>query len=662
MRGRTEIEETSRGGNAIIINEIPYQVNKASMIEKIAELVREKRIEGISDIRDESDRDGMRVVIELRGEAVPDVILNQLFRYSQLQTSFGVNMLALNQGKPMLMSLKEMLQAFLKFREEVVTRRTKFELGKARDRAHVLVGLAIAVANIDEVIQMIRTAPDPATARERLKGKDWPAAEVVPLLELIADQRHEVKDDGTIRMTDEQARAILELRLQRLTALGRDEIGDELKGLGGKISEYLDILRSRFKLLEIIRSDLEAVKSEFATPRKSEFVEAGEDLEDEDLIQRRDMVVTVTHKGYIKRVPLDTYRTQRRGGKGRAGMSTRDEDFVTRVFVANTHTPVLFFSSTGMVYKMKVWRLPEGTPQARGRAMMNLLPLAQGEFITNVLELPDDEESWSTLNVMFATRSGSVRRNQLSDFVNVMANGKIAMKLVDPKDGIIGVAICNPDNDVLLTSRNGKTIRFPVGDVRVFKGRASMGVRGIKLLGEDFVVSMTILHHVDVTTAEAQAYLKQASAIRRAAGDEEGEEPAEVEEFVEAVLSQDRYASLGAEEQFILTLTDNGFGKRSSAYDYRTSGRGGQGIAAMDMTARKGKLLSSFPVEGHDDIMLVTDKGKLIRVPIEGISIRRRSTQGVTVFATADDEKVVSVERIDESSEEGEGGEEGKAE
>jgi len=662
MRGRTEIEETSRGGNAIIINEIPYQVNKASMIEKIAELVREKRIEGISDIRDESDRDGMRVVIELRREAVPDVILNQLFRYSQLQTSFGVNMLALNQGKPMLMSLKEMLQAFLKFREEVVTRRTKFELGKARDRAHVLVGLAIAVANIDEVIQMIRTAPDPATARERLKGKDWPAAEVVPLLELIADQRHEVKDDGTIRMTDEQARAILELRLQRLTALGRDEIGDELKGLGGKISEYLDILRSRFKLLEIIRSDLEAVKSEFATPRKSEFVEAGEDLEDEDLIQRRDMVVTVTHKGYIKRVPLDTYRTQRRGGKGRAGMSTRDEDFVTRVFVANTHTPVLFFSSTGMVYKMKVWRLPEGTPQARGRAMMNLLPLAQGEFITNVLELPDDEESWSTLNVMFATRSGSVRRNQLSDFVNVMANGKIAMKLVDPKDGIIGVAICNPDNDVLLTSRNGKTIRFPVGDVRVFKGRASMGVRGIKLLGEDFVVSMTILHHVDVTTAEAQAYLKQASAIRRAAGDEEGEEPAEVEEFVEAVLSQDRYASLGAEEQFILTLTDNGFGKRSSAYDYRTSGRGGQGIAAMDMTARKGKLLSSFPVEGHDDIMLVTDKGKLIRVPIEGISIRRRSTQGVTVFATADDEKVVSVERIDESSEEGEGGEEGKAE
>ena len=650
MRGRTDFEETSRGGTAIIITEIPFQVNKASMIEKIAELVREKRIEGISDIRDESDREGMRVVIELRRDAVPDVILNQLYRYSALQSSFGINMLALNQGKPELMSLKEMLQAFLLFREEVVTRRTKFELGKARDRAHVLVGLAIAVANIDEVIQMIRTAPDPATARARLKDKDWPAKDVVPLLELIADTRHEVTKKGTIRMTEEQARAILELRLQRLTALGRDEIGEELKGLGGKISEYLDVLRSRIKLLEIIRSELENARSEFVTERKTEIVEAGEDLDDEDLIQRRDMVVTVTHKGYIKRVPLDTYRTQRRGGKGRAGMSTRDEDFVTRVFVANTHTPVLFFSSTGMVYKMKVWRLPEGTPQARGRAMMNLLPLSQGEIITNVLELPDDEESWETLNVMFATRSGNVRRNQLSDFVDVRANGKIAMKLVDPNDGIIGVSICTPDEDVLLTSRNGKTIRFPVGDVRVFKGRASTGVRGIKLLGDDYVVSMSILRHVDVTTAEAQAYLKQAAAIRRAEGDEEADEGSEPEEFSEAVLSQDRYASLGAEEQFILTLTDRGFGKRSSAYDYRTSGRGGQGIAAMDMTARKGELLSSFPVESDHDLMLVTDRGKLIRVPVEGISVRRRSTQGVTVFDTAKDEKVVSVERIDEQS------------
>jgi DNA gyrase subunit A len=662
MRGRTEIEETAKGGAAIIITEIPYQVNKASMIEKIADLVREKRIEGISDIRDESDRQGMRVVIELRRDAVPDVILNQLYRYSQLQTSFGINMLALNQGKPELMSIKEMLQAFISFREEVVTRRTKFELGKARDRAHVLVGLAIAVANIDEVIAMIRTAPDPATARARLLGKDWPAADVVPLLELIADQRHAVKEDGTIRMTEEQARAILDLRLQRLTALGRDEIGDELKGLGGKIAEYLEVLRSRIKLLEIIREELAEVRAEFATDRKTQIVEAGEDLEDEDLIQRRDMVVTVTHKGYIKRVPLDTYRTQRRGGKGRAGMSTRDEDFVTRVFVANTHTPVLFFSSTGMVYKMKVWRLPEGTPQARGRAMMNLLPLAQGEIITNVLGLPDDESSWESLNVMFATKSGSVRRNQLTDFVNVMANGKIAMKLDDPDDGIIGVAICTPDDDVLLTSRNGKTIRFPVGDVRVFKGRASMGVRGIKLLGDDHVVSMSILHHVDVTTAEAQAYLKQAAAIRRAAGDDDSEEPGEVEELAEAVLSQDRYASLGAEEQFILTLTENGFGKRSSAYDYRTSGRGGQGIAAMDMTEKKGRLLSSFPVEDHDQIMLVTDKGKLIRVPVGGISVRRRSTQGVTVFDTADDELVVSVERIEEREDEDSAEDEGASE
>ncbi|MBN4046538.1 DNA gyrase subunit A [bacterium AH-315-P15] len=660
MRGRTEIEETRRGGSAIIISEIPYQVNKASMVEKIAMLVREKRIEGISDIRDESDRDGMRVVIELKRDAVPDVILNQLYRYSQLQTSFGVNMLALNGGKPELMSLKEMLQCFLAFREEVVTRRTKFELSKARDRAHVLVGLAIAVANIDEVIQMIRSAPDPATARARLKERDWPAADVVPLLELIADQRHKVSDAGTIRMSDEQARAILELRLQRLTALGRDEIGDELKGLGGKITEYLDVLRSRVRLLKIIREDLQSIKDEFATPRRTEIIEAALDVEDEDLIQRRDMVVTVTHTGYIKRVPLATYRTQRRGGKGRAGMSTREEDFVTRVFVANTHTPVLFFSSTGMVYKMKVWRLPEGTPQARGRAMMNLLPLKQGEAITNVLELPDDENGWSALNVMFATKSGNVRRNQLSDFVNVMANGKIAMKLDDPNDGIVGVSICTPDNDVLLTSRNGKTIRFPVGDVRVFKGRASTGVRGIKLLGDDIIVSMSILHHVDVISAEAQAYLKQAAAIRRATEDEAPEEPAEADEYAEAILSPERYASLGAAEQFILTLTDKGFGKRSSAFDYRTSGRGGQGIAAMDMTDRKGKLLASFPVKSDDDIMLVTDKGKLIRVPIEGISVRRRSTQGVTVFQTASDETVVSVERVDERSEDND--EEGESE
>ncbi len=651
MRGKTEIEETKRGGAAIIVTEIPYQVNKANMVAKIAEAVRDKRIEGISDIRDESDRQGMRVVIELKRDAVPDVILNQLYRFSQLQSSFGVNMLALNSGKPELMPLKEMLQAFLAFREEVVTRRTKFDLNKARDRAHVLVGLAIAVANIDEVIQMIRTAPDPATARARLKERDWPAKDVVPLLELIADQRHKVAEDGTIRMSDEQARAILELRLQRLTALGRDEIGDELKGLGGKITEYLDILRSRVRLLEIIREDLVAVREEFATPRRTEITDAALDVEDEDLIQRRDMVVTVTHTGYIKRVPLDTYRTQRRGGKGRAGMSTKDEDFVTRVFVANTHTPVLFFSSTGMVYKMKVWRLPEGTPQARGRAMMNLLPLKQGEAITNVLELPDDEDSWAELNVMFATKSGNVRRNLLSDFVNVMANGKIAMKLEDPDDGIIGVTVCSPDQDVLLTTRNGKTIRFPVGDVRVFKGRASTGVRGIKLLGGDHIVSMSILHHVDVTSAESQAYLKQAGAIRRAAeGEDASEEPVEAEEEAGTALTTERYAELGGGEEFILTLTEKGFGKRSSAYDYRTSGRGGQGIAAMDMTDRKGKLLSSFPVEGDDDIMLVTDKGKLIRVPIEGISVRRRSTQGVTVFHTADDELVVSVERIDERS------------
>ncbi len=648
MRGRTDIEET-KNSHAIIVTEVPYQVNKANMIEKIAELVREKRIEGISDIRDESDRRGIRVVIELKRDAVPDVVLNQLYRFSQLQTSFGVNMLALNRGKPELLSLKEILQAFITFREEVITRRTKFLLNKARDRAHVLVGLAIAVANIDEVIKMIRSAPDPATARSRLMETDWPAGDIKPLLELIADQRHRLAEDSTIRMSEEQARAILDLRLQRLTALGRDEIGEELKGLGGKIEEYLEILRSRSKLLELIREDLVTVREEFATPRRTEIVEAALDVEDEDLIQRRDMVVTVSHTGYIKRVPLDTYRTQRRGGKGRAGMSTKDEDFVTRVFVANTHTPVLFFSSTGMVYKMKVWRLPEGTPTSRGRAMMNLLPLKQGETITTVLELPDDETTWGDLNVMFATKSGHVRRNELSDFVNVMANGKIAMKIEDSEDGIVGVHVCAPADDVLLITRNGKTIRFQVDNVRVFKGRASMGVRGIKLLGDDRIMSMSILRHVDVTTAEAQAYLKQAAVIRRAAG-EEGDEPPEADDVVATTLSADRFAELGAHEQFILTLTDKGFGKRSSAYDYRTAGRGGQGIAAMDMTDRKGKLLASFPVESDDEIMLVTDKGKLIRVPVGGISMRRRSTQGVTVFVTAKDEKVVSVERIEERS------------
>ena len=468
MRGRVHIEQGRGDREVIVVTEIPYQVNKASMVEKIAELVREKRVEGISDLRDESDRQGMRVVIELRRDAMSDVVLNQLYRFSPLQSSFGCNMIALNGGKPEMLDLKGFIDAFLRFRKEVITRRTKFELGKARDRAHVLVGLGIAVANIDEVIRLIRTAPDPAAAREQLMSRDWPAGDVAPLVQLIADPRHVLTEGNTLRLTEEQARAILDLRLQRLTALGRDEVGDELKKLGEQIEDYLETLRSREKLSGIIRSELQAVRDEFATPRRTEIAEALGEVEDEDLIQREDMVVTVSHGGYIKRVPLDTYRAQRRGGKGRAGMSTKDEDFVSRIFVANTHTPVLFFSSEGMVYRLKVWRLPVGSPQARGKAMVNLLPLKAGERITTVMPMPEDEDSWAGLQLMFATRSGGVRRNELSDFLRINANGKIAMKLDDPDDGIVGVAVCSDDEDVLLTSAKGRAIRFPVTDVRIF--------------------------------------------------------------------------------------------------------------------------------------------------------------------------------------------------
>ena len=663
VRGRVDIEEVRKDRQALIITEIPYQVNKASMVEKIAELVREKRIEGIGDLRDESDRNGMRVVVELRRDAVPDVVLNQLYRYSPLQTSFGCNMLALDHGRPELMNLKQLLEIFVRFREEVISRRTKFELAKARDRAHVLVGLAIAVANIDEVIKLIRTAPDPSAAREALMSRDWPAADIAPLIALIDDPRHRLADDGTIRMSEEQARAILDLRLQRLTALGRDEIGDELKGLGEKIEDYLDILRSRDRVLQIMRDELTAVKNEFATPRRTEITEAEGEFEDEDLIQREDMVVTVSHQGYIKRVPLSTYRAQRRGGKGRSGMSTKDEDFVTRLFVANTHTPMLFFSSIGMVYKLKVWRLPQSTPQARGKAMINILPLQQGEYITTVMPLPEDEESWDSLHVMFATKSGNVRRNKLSDFVQINRNGKIAMKFEgdDAGDSIIGVQICTEDDDVLLTTADGRCVRFPVTEVRVFSGRSSTGVRGIRLGDGDTLIGMSIMRHVDVTPAEARAYLKQAAAMRRAASGEADEpdvevaEPEDGEEEAgdELTLSTERYTELGAKEQFVLTVSDRGFGKRSSSYDYRTSGRGGKGIIAMAVTPRNGKLVASFPVEVQDQIMLVTDAGQLIRCPVDDVRAAGRATQGVTIFRTAPDERVVSVERVEETGENG---------
>ena len=646
MRGRATIEEVRKDRYAIVATELPFQVNKAHMIERIAGLVREKKIEGISDIRDESDRQGIRVVVELRRDAQADVVLNQLYKHSQLQTSFPVNMLALNRGRPQQMTLRDVLSSFIEFREEVIARRTKFDLGKARDRAHILVGLAIAVANIDEVVALIRKAPDPNTAREQLMAKDWPAKDLAPLVELVADPRHMMIDGDKIRLSEEQARAILDLRLQRLTALGRDEIGDELKGLAEKISDYLDILRRRERVMSIIKEEMTAVKDEYATPRRTEIVEAEGEVEDEDLIPQEDMVVTVTHSGYVKRTALSTYRAQKRGGKGRAGMKPKDEDFVSQLFVGNTHTPLLFFTSTGMSYKLKLWRLPEGTPQSRGKAFVNLLPLGPDERVTNILPLPEDEESWDSLHVMFATRSGNVRRNKLSDFQRVNRNGKIAMKL-DEGDAIIGVQVCRPDDNVLLTTAAGMCIRFKVEDVRVFSGRTSTGVRGIKLGTDDRVISMAVLHGVDTSSEEARAYLKHAAAMRRAAG-EDAETDADTETGVDAALSEERIAVLGAAEQNVLTITENGYGKRSSSYEYRVSGRGGKGIIAIVVNDRNGPVRASFAVEDTDQIMLVTDGGQLIRTPVNDIRAAGRNTQGVTIFKTREGESVVSVERIED--------------
>ena len=666
MRGRASVEEIRKDRYAIVATEIPFQVNKAMMIEKIAGLVRDKKIEGIADIRDESNRHGIRVVIELRRDASPDVVLNQLYRHSQLQTSFGVNMLALNGGRPQQLSLRDVLLAFIDFREEVVTRRTKFELNKARERAHILVGLAIAVANIDEIVALIRNAPDPATAKAQLMAREWPAKDLAPLVSLVADPRHLMIDGDKLKLSEEQAKAILDLRLQRLTALGRDEIGDELKGLAEKIADYLDILRRRDRVLTIIKDELAVVREEFATPRKTEIVDFDGEVEDEDLIAKEEMVVTVTHSGYVKRTPLSTYRAQKRGGKGRAGMKFKDEDFISQLFVGNTHTPLLFFSSTGMAYNLKLWRIPEGAPQSRGKAFVNLLPLQQDERITNILPLPEDEDAWENLQIMFATRSGNVRRNKLSDFRRINRNGKIAMKLEDewaggpnPKEGdaIVGVQVCQPSDNVLLTTGAGNCIRFPVDDVRVFAGRTSTGVRGIRLEEKDEVISMAILGGVDVSTEEAKAYLKHAAAMRRAVEETDSDEPSDIAaEESDLALSTTRIAELGAAEQFVLTVTENGFGKRSSSYEYRTSGRGGKGIIAITVNERNGRVRASFPVEDSDQIMLVTDGGQLIRTPVEGIRVAGRNTQGVTIFKTREGEKVVSVERIEEIGEEGDQG------
>jgi len=670
MRARTHFEDIPNNRTAIIVTEIPYQVNKSRMIERIAEIANDKTVEGISDLRDESDRHGLRVVIELKRDAEPEVVLAQLFRYTPMQTTFGVNMLALNGGQPELLDVKRIIAAFVEFREEVITRRTVFELGKARDRAHTLVGLAVAVANIDAVIALIRAAKDAPTARAELVAKPWPAGDVTPLIELIDEPGRGVDEDGNYSLSDEQARAILELRLHRLTGLERDKIAGDLNTLVDQIREYLAILESRDKLYGLLRTELLAMKEEFADPRRTEIIEGEFEHDIEDLIQREDMVVTVTHGGYIKRVPLSTYRAQRRGGKGRAGMATRDEDFVSQVFVLNTHTPVLFFSSRGMVYKMKVYKLPIGSPTGRGKALVNLLPLAEGETITTLMPLPEDEDSWEDLFVVFATASGNVRRNRLSDFVRVKANGKIAMKL-DDDDRLIGVATCEETDDVLLATAAAKCIRFRLSDVRVFQGRNSTGVRGIKLAKGGEVISMSILHHAESSTAERAAYLKRSRAERADGGEiEEADVAAEDEDGAEesgengaVVLSEERYGELAEQEQFVLTVTAKGFGKRTSAYEYRVAGRGGQGIANIDLAKLEGNsVISSFPVEGDTELVMMTDGGQLIRTGVSDVRIAGRSTRGVTLFRVAKDEHVVTVTALqdDATGDAGEGDNDGE--
>ncbi|MCZ4282610.1 DNA gyrase subunit A [Kiloniella laminariae] len=653
MRGRAEIQEVRKDKMAVVVTEVPYQVNKARMLEKIAEIVRDKTIDGITDIRDESDRQGVRVVIELRRDVEPEVVLNQLYRFSPLQTSFGANMLALNSGRPELLDLKSIISAFVAFREEVITRRTIYELGKARDRAHVLVGLAIAVANIDEIIRLIRAASDPVIAREQLMEKAWPARDVETLIKLIDEPGRSVDENGNYYLSEVQARAILELRLQRLTGLERDKIAGELGEIAAQIRYYLEILASREKLMGILREELVEMKTKYATPRRTEILDGVFGYDDEDLIQREEMVVTVSHGGYIKRVPLSTYRAQRRGGKGRSGMATRDEDFVSQIFVCNTHTPVLFFSSFGMVYKMKVYRLPPGTPTSRGKALINLLPLKEGETISTMMPLPEDEETWSDMYVMFATSTGGIRRNKLSDFTHVMSNGKIAMKLEDDSH-LIGVRTCTEHEDIMLATARGKCIRFAVSAVRVFSGRTSTGVRGISLAEGDKVISMAIINHMDADSETRDQYMRYASAKRRSDNADEGDfDPT----ALETSLSQEVLDAMEADEQFILSISQDGLGKRSSSYEYRVTSRGGKGIGNLDLSRagdRTTEVIGVFPIDQTDHIMLVTDAGKLIRCPVHDVRIAGRSTRGVKLFDVASDEKIVSVSRLADDGEEDE--------
>ena len=656
MRAKTSIEEIRKDRYAIVMTEIPYQMNKGTLEGRINELVKEKKIEGVADVRDESNRHGVRFVVELKRDATAEVVLNQLFRFTPMQTSFGANMLALNNGRPEQMDLKRILSSFIAFREEVVARRTAFDLNKARERAHILCGLAVAVENIDEVVALIRGSADAGEAREKLMARNWPAQEIAPYIKLIDDPSHTVNEDGTYRLSEIQARAILDLRLQRLTALGVEEITNELKELAEKILDYLDILQSRERILAIISAEMTAVKDEFAVPRRTEIVESLGDFDDEDLIEPEDMVVTATHSGYVKRTPLAEYRSQKRGGKGLMGMSTKDEDFVTRLFSANTLTPVLFFTTDGIVYKLKTWRLPQGGRNAKGKALVNLLPIEAGVSIAAMMPVEAPEEEWGNLQIVFCTSDGQVRRNELSDFVNVKANGKIAMKLPEGVR-LISAQICSPDSDVLLSSKMGKAVRFPIAsEVRVFKGRDSTGVRGMKLADGDEIVSMCVLSNVERTTEEARAYLKMR---RQMAGDDEAGPSDDEDDVAETAITHERYIELSAQEEFILTVAENGLGKRASAYEYRPMRRGGQGVAAMALSANKKggatHVVATFPVDEGDQVMLVTDAGQSIRCGVSDVSVRSRSAGGVWMLRTADDERVVSVARLAEQSDDDNG-------
>ncbi|MEW2916396.1 DNA gyrase subunit A [Ruegeria sp. ANG10] len=651
IRSKTRVEEIRKDRYAIVVDEIPYQVNKAAMIEKIAEAVREKRIEGVSHVQDESDRNGVRVVVELKRDATPEVVLNQLFRFSPMQTSFGCNMLALNGGRPEQLTLRRFLTSFIDFREDVVARRTAYDLRKARERSHILCGLAVAVSNVDEVVATIRSSADAAQAREKLMTRRWPASEIEGYLRLIDDPLSKMNDDGTYNLTEVQARAILDLRLQRLTQIGVKEVTDELEELAGKIKEYLDILSSRERIMSIIGDELRSVREQFAVPRRTEIVDWSGDMEDEDLIEREDMVVTVTSGGYIKRTPLADFRAQKRGGKGLSGMQTKEEDVVTNLFVANTHTQLLFFTTDGMVYKLKTWRLPQSGRTGKGKAIVNILPIPTGVSIAAIMPVDVPDEEWENLQIVFATSAGDVRRNALSDFTNVKRNGKIAMDLPEGVE-LVNARICSEDDDVMLVTNSGRAIRFQTTDVRVFKGRKSTGVRGIRLSNGDRVVSMSVIRHFKATSDERAAYLKMRRAV---AGLTDDAEATDEEGDALATISQERYAEMSAAENLILTITAGGSGKLSSSHDYPVRGRGGMGVAAMDKAMRGGELVASFPVEIDDQIMLATSKGQSIRVPVEGISFRSRSAGGVKVFNTGKGEVVVSVAWIaDQGDEEAE--------